>query len=124
MHRIRDLGINVIPATMRPLEIGPGAAEPPNPFEQGYDFACAGTPGSQTCTNGTCPKEDDDKAYCPEDSRGSIGCEEGTCGGDEDDCQDSKKPRPRRQDLGAFSPEAVMQLQQQLEHHLGETLPN
>ena len=39
MPKIRDLGINVIPVTMRPLEIGPGTA-----FD--LNAACRG----ETCT--------------------------------------------------------------------------
>jgi|ERR1041385_3398585 hypothetical protein len=41
MARIRDLGINVIPGTMRPLEIGPGAAfEIQNAPATPYLLAC------------------------------------------------------------------------------------
>jgi len=102
MHRIRDLGINVLPATVRPLEIGL--------------FACHGVSegGSQTCTNGTCPEPPGPQ--CTEESRGSVGCGDITC---VDECEEargaSRKPSPHPRYAGAFSPHAIAQLKQQLE---------
>jgi hypothetical protein len=56
MLKIRDLGINVIPATMRPPEIGPGG---------GFDLEAV-TCAAETCSS---PTKDDDCApsrqQCP-----------------------------------------------------------
>jgi len=68
MARIRDLGINVIPVTMRPLEIGPGAAvdipvgqaTPYHPYG-GALFACEACPCDPNSergeTSGQCPDD-------------------------------------------------------------------
>jgi hypothetical protein len=60
MPKIRDLGINVIPVTMRPPEIGPGG---------GYDMA-ADTCNSETnCLEETCNPSGQCIPSCEQGSR-------------------------------------------------------
>ncbi|HEY6137703.1 MAG TPA: hypothetical protein VI670_08065 [Thermoanaerobaculia bacterium] len=68
MARIRDLGINAIPGTMRPLEIGPGAAyeiqAPATPYlvpQMACDRCPCNEPSNQIPTSDVC----DDATNCP-----------------------------------------------------------
>jgi hypothetical protein len=120
MPRIRDLGINAIPATMRPPEIGRGGYEAARACAPGTggsvgcqggtceDAACgAGTGGSVGCQGGTC--EDDD---CGAGTGGSVGCQEGTCEGKP---HGGHKKSTADRSLSAL---AAAQLRQQLEQHI------
>jgi hypothetical protein len=74
MPRIRDLGINAIPATMRPPEVGRGG------FFAGPN--CGGASGgTEGCHDGTC--EDDEKSPPSPCGGASFGgtatCPDGTC---------------------------------------------
>ena len=51
MARIRDLGISTIPVTMRPPEIGPGAAYAPPAAQPAPYLAC---PGASNCVACVC----------------------------------------------------------------------
>jgi hypothetical protein len=79
MPRIRDLGISVIPATMRPPEIGDGAGHQGNVTCNPTDPQCKPTHvGDCNPTDGQCnptppqchatPKDDDDQQCCPTDA--------------------------------------------------------
>ncbi|HJQ36651.1 MAG TPA: hypothetical protein VKB93_05900 [Thermoanaerobaculia bacterium] len=99
MPKFKDLGINAIPMTMQPPEIGEGG---------GYrvDTQC---PDEGTCGD-TCVCSDDkeDIAYvatqCPD---------EGTCG---DTCVEYDDDTLKTS--GTFAPEAIAQLRQQLEERI------
>jgi hypothetical protein len=126
MPRIRDLGINAIPATMRPPEIGRG----------GYAAAqCApGTGGSAGCQEGTCDAAMDIDD-CGAGTGASVGCQEGTCGQDDCGagtggsvgCQEGTcqgKPHGGHKKSTAdhsLSALAAAQLRQQLEQHIANT---
>ena len=90
MPKIRDLGINVIPVTMRPPEIGLG----------GFDMAA----GPAADGPGTCVQETDcDLETCDPSGQCVPSCDEA-----------SKAPRHAR----GFSPDAVAELKQQMQQHL------
>jgi len=104
MSKFRDLGINTIPNTMRPPEIGDGGGHG-GPNEPGTGTSC---PSGPTCTE---PDDDEDGpgTSCPSGS---------TClGGDDDEHKHSPKPPKHR--AGAFTPEAVAQLRQELADRIG-----
>ncbi|HKR67176.1 MAG TPA: hypothetical protein VJZ00_25850 [Thermoanaerobaculia bacterium] len=112
MPKIRDLGINTIPVTMRPVEMGNGG---------GGDERHRGGNG--------CPSPTDNfTAECPDDG-GLSECHKNTCGGVHTDCkgptcdddQPSKDCPPHKQNAsGYFTPDAVAQLKQQLESHISQ----
>lgn len=67
MARIRDLGINAIPGTMRPLEIGPGAAYEIHAAPVALYLGC-----EPSCINCNCnnTNRDDTSLACA----GATGC--------------------------------------------------
>ena len=65
MARIRDLGINAIPGTMRPLEIGPGAAYEIQAAEATPYLACAATNCEQCVCDGNSTKADTSLSCAP-----------------------------------------------------------
>ena len=111
MARIRDLGINVIPATMRPLEIGPGAAivDPGGaalPLFLGSNCqicACEGGSNAEesSCNPSGCDEDDDD---------------------DQGPGRGKDKDKDKKLNTGGFTEEAVMQLRQQLRSSIGSEL--
>lgn len=120
MPKIRDLGINTIPITMRPPEIGPGGAI----------FACHKSHGDQTsacgepscigdeqsaCGDVSC-KPDDETSACGEPS--CVGDVHSTCG--DPSCAPKSPRSPHDHRASAFSPAAIAQLRQQLEIHIGQ----
>lgn len=111
MPKIRDLGINVIPATMRPPEIGPGG---------GFDLAAAPAVGYQIYLTETCQE-----ATCPESSGQcvpSVGAPPPTCA--------ATPPDPPhleggyRYDVGGLTHDAIVQLKQHLQDLIGTELQN
>jgi hypothetical protein len=102
MAKIRDLGISAIPVSMRPLEIGPGAAfDVPGQPEIAY-FAC-------------------EQCQCDN---------EGTAVANTSDCSPSgcypavSAPAGPGADRyrGGFTPDVVAQLRQQIQAHIGNEL--
>jgi hypothetical protein len=102
MPKIRDLGINAIPSTMRPPEIGPGGAYPQEGNDDGrfleLTCTCTGNPDGSTNPKPTChPKPSGPP---------SPGCE-------------AQSNPPKGWYAGAFDQSAVEQLRRQLEDQLG-----
>jgi hypothetical protein len=95
MPKVRDLGINVIPATMRPLEIGPGGGKH-------VPFAACG--GASNCMACVCDNTD-----IPATSCDPSGCPAGTT-----------KDKDKKKATAAIGPEAVLLLQQQLRARISE----
>ncbi len=122
MPKFKDLGINAIPMTMQPPEIGAGGGG-------GYrvDTQC---PDESTCGD-TCVCSDDKVAYvdtqCPDENTCGDTCvcsddkvdymvatqcpDEGTCG-------DTCVPEEDKLRTSGFAPEAIAQLRQQLEERI------
>jgi len=125
MARIRDLGIHVIPVTMRPLEIGPGAAAGMAGDESGPD-RCIGTGVCHACDE--CEAATGLPADTSCDPSGI--CPAGTCGDTAPACAEQSCPdrgtsgRPPRQHSGAFSDDAVAQLKRQLRTQIGREMVN
>jgi hypothetical protein len=126
MPKIRDLGINTIPVTMRPPEIGEGGMYA---CQQSNDTTSACPEAS--CFTETKKSTNHSEKSCPDascldddgDDDEQSGCPDASCVEDDDDstsaCPDAScKPRGHK-NASAFSPEAVAQLRQQLEHHIG-----
>ncbi|HUP62600.1 MAG TPA: hypothetical protein VNA69_19515 [Thermoanaerobaculia bacterium] len=124
MPKFKDLGISVIPATMRPPEIGDGGGGPDDDVtitECIGDNTCIPGEAVQTaCHEGTCrdkDKDDDVQTACHEgtcedkdkDDDAQTACAEGTCAKDKQD----------KQDVSAFTPDSIAQLRQQLELQIG-----
>jgi hypothetical protein len=109
MPKIRDLGINTIPITMRPPEIGPG----------GGLYACddhSHADQTSACGEASCGGDEDEDE--------TSGCSEASCVGEEQSvCPDAsckpKPPSPPGHHHSAFNPDAIAQLRQQLEIHIG-----
>ncbi|HYC90025.1 MAG TPA: hypothetical protein VEO54_12490 [Thermoanaerobaculia bacterium] len=105
MPKVRDLGINFIPATMRPLEIGEGGGIPPC-----EPSGCERTYGD--CEPSGCAKE----ASCiePTSDCEPSGCEKGaSChepSGDKDKTDKYERP---------LNAAAIAQLKQQMQARLG-----
>jgi hypothetical protein len=99
MPKIRDLGINVIPATMRPPEIGPGGCGPTITTCQ-LTIPCAETCPSDTqqCLPSGRPRCTP-KSNCAEKSHGKYASEG-----------------------GGLTPGAIIQLKQQLQDRIGTQL--
>lgn len=106
MARIRDLGISAIPFTMRPPEIGGGAAreraaEQPTPY-----FLCGGASNCAACACGPNSDKADTSLSCAPPSN----CPAPTC--HDSRCHNSHhKPGHK---ASSFTPEVVAQLKQQL----------
>lgn len=98
MPKIRDLGISVIPATMRPPEIGPGSC--------GATVTCQVT---QPCYE-TCPS---DTGQCLPSGRPK--CEP------KSNCPDKSHKKTAGQ-AGGLTPGAIIQLKQQLQDRIGTNL--
>jgi len=115
MAKIRDLGINVIPVTMRPLEIGPGAAQHRDgtlPF--GY-FACY---ESSQCVKCECPNG----SSAEESSCNPSGGDCMAASGKEECPGQGASAKPRKYYAGAFTDDAVTQLKRQLRTRIGKEL--
>ncbi len=114
MPRIRDLGINVIPATMLPPEIGRGGF-----FAAG---GCApGTAGTEGCHDGTC--DDDDVASPPSpcgagSQAGTATCPDGTC---EPDPSPGRPDRKNDQNDRPLNVAAADQLRRHLAQQIAST---
>ena len=111
MPKIRDLGISVIPVTMRPPEIGGGAADI-------YHMAqCEPTdakkPPDCRPTNRPCNPTPPDCAPSP--CHGSPQC----CPTDDQSVCSGKSADPV-----ALPPDAILQLRQQLQQQIGATFLN
>ena len=89
MPKIRDLGINAIPETMRPFEVGDG----------GYRLGG----GTLECPDGTCDDDDDD-VIDPDK--------------DKDDKDDDNSPRDRDRSTGGINVLGIAQLRQQLDQYI------
>jgi hypothetical protein len=107
MARIRDLGISAIPLTMRPLEIGAGAA-----FEVGAAqtaaYLCAGP--TQNCLSCVCDQAGSTKQDTSLSCEPPSNCPHPTC-------HDSRCPNSHHKPghkASSFTPEVVAQLKQQL----------
>jgi hypothetical protein len=99
MAKIRDLGISAIPVSIRPLEIGPGAAfDVPGQPEIAY-FAC------ELC-------QCDNSAFANTSDCSPSGCPDPSV-------RDQTKPDYPR---GGFTPDVVAQLRQQIQAHIGNEL--
>jgi hypothetical protein len=135
MPKIRDLGINTIPITMRPPEIGPGGGIfACNQSHNDHASAC-GSPscvgqGTSACGDLSCkPHDDDATSACGSPScivDETSGCESPSCIDDDETsgCESpscAKSPKsPHDHHASAFSPAAIAQLKQQLELHIGQ----
>lgn len=115
MPKIRDLGINTIPITMRPPAIGQG----------GGLYACHDRSSDQTSACGEASCDDDATSGCSEascvDEHQQSGCSEASCVGDQQSACSGAScgPKPPKQHHSAFNPDGIAQLRQQLEIHLG-----
>jgi hypothetical protein len=98
MAKIRDLGISVIPATMRPPEIGGGGGD-----VRGYRLAepCGEPSGEETIES------------CPDPS--------GCCGGKDKD-KDKDKDKKEQKYFGAITAAGAAQLKDQLRQQLGNRI--
>ena len=109
MPKIRDLGINVIPATMRPTEVGGGAAE--------YQAVanCDGTDAQQDC-HPTDPQ-------CHPPTYGDCIPTDGDCQATPDDqCCPTDLPSSTKDTRGMALPDsAVAQLKQQLQQQIAQS---
>ena|SRR5438128_8530112 len=93
MAKIRDLGISVIPATMRPPEIGGGGDF------RGYRLADpCGAPSGESIES------------CPDPS--------GCCGGKDKDKDKDKDKKPQPKYFGAITAAGAAQLKDQLRQQL------
>jgi hypothetical protein len=100
MARIRDLGISAIPGTMRPLEIGPGAAyEIQDAQATPYRLGCTPEPSCEFCVcQGVSNREET-----------SLACDGATgCG------HPSNKPVQSGYDASGFTLESVAEVKRQL----------
>jgi len=109
MLKIRDLGVNFIPATMRPPEIGPGAGvdgpgEPRVPYWACEDCVCNNTDRNNTSCNASC----DPTNFNDGDENGPEGGGHG-------------KPKYH---AGGFTPEAIARIRQQLRARTARHLEN
>lgn len=119
MPKIRDLGINFIPATMRPPEIGPGGcldvAREAGPGPVLFD--APGPEECTACTNVTCGhssrRDRDDDCVC-------TACTEVTCG----PSSRQDKGGGGYKAAGTITNDMVAQLKQQLQSHIGRELEN
>jgi hypothetical protein len=128
MPKIRDLGINTIPVTMRPPEIGGGGG----PNQSACPGASCGPEVQSGCPGASCIEE---QSGCPGASCNEehSGCPGASCRPDDDEnshrpdhicpgasCLPDKPRSPNRpgKQAGAFTPQAVAQLRQQLETHI------
>ena len=107
MPKVRDLGINVIPVTMRPLEIGPGAVILGNRQQAPHYIACG---GASTCMACVCDNTD-----TPQTS-----CDPSGCPAASTQDKDKDKNKDREKKTSAFGPEAAMLLRQQLRARISE----
>lgn len=106
MAKVRDLGISVIPMTMRPLEIGPGAGLGRDGARAPQYWACADNTACEACQ---CANVSDP-------------AQETTCNpsGDYDDRCKPTRPqcpppsKPNKYHGSGFTNDAVLQLKQQL----------
>jgi hypothetical protein len=107
MPKIRDLGISVIPATMRPAEIGGGAAD--------FEYWAQRTPCQPT-----------DPMPMPEPGPECIPTTEPQCVGTYDDqCCPTDLPASTKEAGAATLPDpAVAQLKQQLHDQISAELLN
>lgn len=103
MPKVRDLGINVIPATMRPPEIGPGGV-----------IACP----DNTClaTNRCTPPTAQCEPHSEHEPRPPHCAETSHCAG--------QSNPPYVHYAGGFTPDAIVQLKQQLHDRIGKQLVN
>lgn len=104
MIKVRDLGINFIPNTMQPPEIGGGGGGPDT-----ADSTCG------TCTN------------CTGDTcKGSPACEPHSGGHKPPGCAGTpncgKHSHKNKQQVGGLTHEVVAQLKAQLQNHIGSEL--
>ena len=119
MPKIKDLGINTIPMTMRPPEIGPGGTLD----EPGREYFAAPQPpgGGDTAPNTSACGDTSCQDY--------SGCSDTSCH-DYSGCSDTSCDRPRpnkpspspkgpKKNTSAFPPDAIAQLRQQLESQIG-----
>ena len=133
MPKIRDLGISVIPVTMRPAEIGGGAADVA--YHAGRDCHptdedCVPTehpcgPSYERCaaTRVTCNPTDPD---CEPTDPPCAPTDHPHCMGTPDCCptDDQSICSGRSADSVAIPHDAVIQLKQQLQHQIGAQLLN
>jgi hypothetical protein len=127
MPKVRDLGISFIPATMRPPEVGGGAAPPCEPpsFRTCDPSGCDKEPSCFEPSFATCDPSGCDKPPscvepstkdCPGNSRMDCddpsGCDKGASCVEPSTGQD----RPRG---GGLSAVAIAELRQQMQQHLG-----
>ena len=125
MPKIRDLGINVIPATMRPTEVGGGAAE--------YQAVanCDGTDAQQDC-HPTDPQQCHPPTYrdchptdpqCHPPTYGDCIPTDGDCQATPDDqCCPTDLPSSAKDTRGMALPDsAVAQLKQQLQQQIAQS---
>lgn len=111
MLKIRDLGISVIPATMRPPEIGGGAAEGRHPMYLTVDQ----TP---LCQSAACPCEGPTPPPKPGPKPGEKPPPgpPPPCGG--------PTPPPPKQNAAGLTDDAVAQLRQQLRQQINDEYVN
>lgn len=119
MPKFRDLGINAIPSTMRPPEMGAGGG--PNTTECGGQTAtCKPDQDTTECaSNSATCKPDDETTEC----RGAATCKDDDvtpatqCKDGQFTCDDKLSTSGR-----GFSAADVAQLRQQLEGRIGDSL--
>jgi hypothetical protein len=121
MPRIRDLGISVIPVTMRPPEIGGGAADM-------YHAQCQPSGRPPQCIPSDAPQ------CVPTNQPGCIPTHE-PCNPTPPQCHPTGTPQccpsdfqsvcsRKESDAVALPDDAVIQLKQQLQQQIGATLLN
>ena len=117
MPRIRDLGISVIPATMRPPEIGLGGGFDANAANAQIYLSC---PDNSVCENVT-------HVPCDTSCTGSSGKEEcdppthvDPCPGPT--CANSCPGQSNRRDASGLNADVVLQLKRHLQDRIGTQL--
>lgn len=111
MLKIRDLGINLIPATMPPeIGMGGGYAMGGNPPGCGETFAAPGSPENPPCNMTMCGNTFAEPGSPEHPPCGATACGSTACG--------ENTARPKRHSSGVLPPEVISALRQQMQLQL------
>ena len=125
MPRIRDLGINVIPATMRPPEIGPGGGFDVNPPAAEYPFLLC---DDNTClVNSHCTESSAhvcETTSCVDPSGRKDKCVASPPGCQGNTCANSCEQASTKKNASGLTDDAVAELKRHLHARIGTQLEN
>jgi len=135
MPKFKDLGINAIPLTMQPPEIGDGGGGGPQCQDQTHDGDCDKEKTTDreeceiVCTTdrecyvpGTTDRECDAPGTTDRECEGPSTTDRGCEGPGTTDYVPPKSPGASARNASAFSPEAVAQLRQQIDARTNDQL--